>query len=54
MPPPGARGHIAFWTSPEFVESMGEPVVEIKDEILVVLVSMEVIAITAAVPGVEG
>lgn len=47
-------GHIAFWTSPEFVESMGEPVVEIKDETLVVLVSMEVIAITAAVPGVEG
>ena len=47
-------GHIAFWNSPEFVESMGEPGVEIKDETLVVLVSMEVIAITAAVPGVEG
>lgn len=47
-------GHIAFWNSPEFVESMGEPGVQIKDETLVVLVSMEVIAITAAVPGVEG
>ena len=47
-------GHIAFWNSPEFVESMGKPVVETIDETLVVLVSMEVIAITAAVPGVEG
>ncbi|WP_313549254.1 ASCH domain-containing protein, partial [Corynebacterium sp.] len=47
-------GHIAFWNSPEFVESMGEPGVETKDGALVVLVSMEVIAITAAVPGVEG
>ena len=47
-------GHTAFWNSPEFVESMGEPGVETKDETLVVLVSMEVIAITAAVPSVEG
>lgn len=38
------RAHREFWTSPEFVDDVGNPAIAINDDTRVVLVAMEVVA----------